>query len=425
MSKHRQRLAIPDTLKLAVAHHKSGQLQEAEALYQQTLRKEPNQPSALHMLGVLAHQRGNHEVAVRFANKALGVLPTYAQAFNTMGLALRELGDLNGAAINFQKALTLKSDYAEARCNIGMIQLLTGDFTQGWNNYAWRKKIQGNSVLQANYKQPAWDGVELKNKTIFLYCEQGLGDAIQFVRYVPLLNLMGAKVILESPKQLFQLFKEIDFSGKLICLGDTPPRFDYYASIVDLPQLLRRSFRDLPVWKPYLQAKQDIKKKWEQLLKFGSELKVGFVWAGNPQHPYDGKRTIDAHLFMPLLQIPDISLYSLQVGRNDESKTTFGNQITHVGHLISDFSDTAAVISKLNLIITVDTAVAHLSGALGCATMTLLPAVPDWRWLLGRDDTPWYPTMKLIRQPKPNDWRTVLNIVHEEVLRLKDQRNCI
>jgi len=411
-------LAIQQAMDVGTQHHQAGRLAQAETIYQQILETKPDQPTATHMLGVVAHQSGKNELAVRLISRSLKKLPNLPEAHNNKGLALRELGRLEDAGASFRTALDLKHDFAEAHYNLGMLQLLTGNFLDGWENYAWRWKMPQHFHSKTYDKRPVWDGSPIGGKTILIYPEQGLGDTIQFVRYVQLLSELGARVILETPEQLLGLFKHIGNTVKLVGPGERAPSFDYHVSLLDIPRLVNTSLDNIPSYSSYLKSQPDIVKKIENCLHFPDQFRLGIVWAGSPTHQYDKNRSIDATLFKPLVAIPGICVYSLQVGRRGEAVKTFGEEIIDTAPFLNDFSDTAAVITKLDLMVTVDTAVAHIAAALGCQTRTLLPFVPDWRWLLKRNDTPWYPSMSLARQTKSNDWKTVISRVRQEIIEL-------
>ena len=414
MSKQKT-LTIQQVIDLAVQHHNEGRLPQAEIIYQQILQSNPNHPIALHLLGVIALQMGKNDKAVNLIERALDVEPDLAEAHNNIGIALRELGRLEEARMRFCTALKLKTDYAEAHYNLGMLQLLEGDFARGWVNYAWRRKIPKYHFQKNDYKKPFWDGSRLKGRTIFVYPEQGLGDSIQFVRYLPTLASLGARVLLGVPSELLRLFQNMKSPIEIIKPNDPIPEFDYHTSLLDLPRLLNTSLETIPSYKSYLRAPSDLTNIWADRLGPRTAFRLGIVWAGNPKHKHDRDRSIEATLMRPLVEITGISIFSLQVGRGGEASEIFGDKVVDIAPILNDFADTAAALSNLDLIVTVDTAVAHLAGALGCRTRTLLPFIPDWRWLLERNDSPWYPSMQLLRQPQRNDWQTILDQVHTEL----------
>ena len=298
-----------------------------------------------------------------------------------------------------------------------MLQLLTGDFPRGWKNYSWRRKTKQYRFRPRDYEKPSWNGGELKGKTIFVYPEQGLGDTIQFVRYLPLLKQHGCRVVFETPKSLTRLFATVGIADQLIEPGETPPTIDCHAALLDLPQLLNTTLETIPSYYSYLSAPSDLKKEWANRLGPRKKFRLGIVWAGRSAHKNDRNRSIEAFLFQPLTKIRGVSVYSLQVGRNGEAAKIFADTVTDIAPFLNDFADTAAAVSNLDLVVSVDTSVAHIAGALGWPIWTLLPFVPDWRWLLERDDSPWYPTMQLFRQSERNDWKTVIERLRTELIK--------
>lgn len=414
-------LTIQEAIDLAVQHHNEDRLPQAEAIYRQILQDNPQHPVALHLLGVIALQIGKYDTAVNLIRKALDVQPDLVEAHNNIGIALRELGMLAAAGNQFTTALQLKPNYAEAHYNLGMLQLLNGNFRQGWENYAWRRSIPKYRFRNVEYKEPFWDGGQLNGRTLFVYPEQGLGDSIQFIRYLPALTSLGARVLLETPPELLRLFQNIPLPIEIVLPGDPIGQFDCHTSLLDLPRLLDTSLETIPSYKSYLQAPSELIKTWADRIGPRTVFRLGIVWAGNQKHMHDHSRSFEATLIKPLVEMTGISVFSLQVGRTGEALDVFGSKVTDLAPFLTDFADTAAVLSNLDLIVTVDTAVAHLAGAIGCQTKTLLPFVPDWRWLLERNDSPWYPSMQLLRQSERNDWKTVIDQVQTE---LSANSNC-
>jgi len=399
----------------AVQQHTAGHLSQAQTLYQQILQRNPDQPVALHLLGVIAHQTGDNDKAVNLITRALELAPNLVEAHNNIGIVLRELGRLNEARVRFANALDLRPDYAEARYNLGMLQLLEGDFVHGWENYAWRHKMDQYNFAKINYRKPTWDGEALKDRTILVHPEQGLGDSIQFVRYVPTIATLAAQVLLEVPTELVRLFQHIKPPIQIIQPNTQIPEFDYQTSLLDLPRLLNTSLETIPTYHPYLQAPPALVNPWKERIGHPNTFRLGIVWAGNPKHRHDRDRSIDARLFRSLIGIPGITVFSLQIGRDGEAAQIFGGKVIDIAPLLCDFADTAAALNNMDLVVTVDTAVAHLAGALGRPTRILLPFVPDWRWLLERNNSPWYPTVQLLRQKQRGDWKTAVDKIRTEL----------
>ena len=261
-----------------------------------------------------------------------------------------------------------------------------------------------------------WDGSALDGKTILVYPEQGVGDTIQFARYLPLVEALGGRVIFEVPKTLDRLFKGSRFAEISVAAEKTPPPFDCHAPLLDLPRLLNTTLQTIPVCDSYLETPPELREVWADRIGPGENIRVGIVWAGNPKHANDRNRSIEGALFRPLTEISGVSTYSLQVGRDGESTKIIGDRATDIAPFLTDFAETAAAMRNLDLIVTADTSVAHLAGTLGTPVWTLLPYIPDWRWLLEREDSPWYPSMRLFRQSAIGDWAGVFENV-EKALR--------
>ena len=395
-----------------------GTLDEAVASYYRALAIKPDYAVAHYNLGNALRESGMPDEAAASYDKALALNSEHVDAHNNLGLALQDLGKLDEAAAGFHKALAINPDDADARFNLGILQLLMGDFQNGWQNYDSRWRRKDSSFRPRDYLEPLWDGHALDGKTIFIYWEQGLGDAIQFARTMPLLAARGGRVVFQVQEALLRLFQGSGLAENLIGPDESPPPFDCHASLLDLPRLLNTSLETIPGGPPYLKAPPQHEEEWAERLRPDKRLRLGIAWAGSLGHKNDRNRSVEASLFQPLTEIPGVSVYSLQVGGGDEAEQVFGNTVTDLAPSLTDFADTAAAISNLDLIVSVDTAVAHLAGALGRPVWTLLPFMPDWRWLLDRDDSPWYPTMRLFRQQKRGDWQGVFERV---VQALRDQ----
>ena len=323
--------------------------------------------------------------------------------------ALQEKGRLKESIEAYYQAIHLQPDHAESHVNLGIIFLLKGNFLQGWKEYEWRWKCNDPQTDRRHFVQPAWNGSSLNGKTIFLYAEQGFGDTIQFIRYVNMLAVYEVDIIVECQPELLKLFENIDAITELIVSRESQPDFDVHASLLSLPGILGTGIESIPSEVPYLFPKSSP----FVCLSSNSKLKVGIVWAGNLKHPNDSNRSIDLHQFSVLFDIGDCEFYSLQIGaeRDDIIAYNYSGTIIDLGINFTDFFDTATAILELDLVISVDTAVAHLTGALGKQVWTLLPYMSDWRWMLDREDTPWYPSMRLFRQSETRDWSGVFDQV--------------
>ena len=392
---------------LAVAYKQLGEFEAAISCYQRALKLKPNQPKTLNNLGNTYLRLGDWDSALPHLQQAIALKPDYGIAYHNLGKLFLEKVQLEEARKCFNQALNLNPHHGEAHFGLAFIELLQGNFPQGWQEYEWRKQLPGFSPLAL--PKPLWDGSSLQGKTIFLYGEQGLGDTIQFIRYAALLQDSGARVMLGCNPSLARLFASIPAIEQVIVPGDVLPHFDCHASVMSLPYLWGTTLDNIPNNVPYLSPPSP------HLPISPSPhlpaLKVGIVWAGNPDNERDRQRSCPFSHFLKLLEVEGVAFYSLQKGKAGEdfrkSTEELELPIIDLSEEIEDFGDTAAIISQLDLVITVDTAVAHLAGAMGKPVWVLLSYLPDWRWLLEREDSPWYPTMRLFRQSKLNDWEGV------------------
>ncbi|MBO1349106.1 MAG: tetratricopeptide repeat protein [Hormoscilla sp. GUM202] len=369
-----------------------------------------------NQLGNCYQRWGNLAEAIACYQKAIALKPDFADAYSNLGVALQEQLKLQEAMSYFRHAIALKPDQAETHLNLGMCLLSLQDFQQGFVEYEWRWRLKAQPPTPEQILgKPLWDGSPLAGKTILLHTEQGYGDAIQFVRYAPLVAQRGAgKVILETNRALRRLFTTAPGVQEVVVKGEPLPAFDLQVPLMSLPRILGTTIETIPARIPYLYAEEKDAEgavKYSELLRTEGEVKVGIVWAAKSHTA--SKRSCPVSLFLELSQIPWVSLYSLQKEHTD---ILDGAPIQDLRELLHDFADTAAVISQLDLVISVDTAVAHLAGALGKPVWVLLPFSPDWRWLLDRSSSPWYPTMRLFRQQQPGDWSELFARVKSALL---------
>jgi thioredoxin-like negative regulator of GroEL len=425
---------IADALAIAIEHHQAGRLAHAEQMYRQILKQQPNNVQALHRLGVIASQVGKHEKAIPFYQKVLALVPNFAEAhFNlasalhnqdkieeaiahyqqgltlnpnypevhlNLGAALKSQGRLEEAIAHYQQALTLNPNYPKAHYNLAEALLQHGDLSQGFTEYEWRWQLP--HCPPRRFLQPLWDGSNLQGRRILLHAEQGLGDTIQFIRYAPLVAQQGGYVIVECQTPLLRLLATVPGINQLVAQGAALPQFDVHLPLLSLPHLLGTTLETIPAQIPYLSPPEshDFRLEAPQ----GTRLKVGIVWAGSPENPNNRHRSLDLDYFLKLLDVPGVAFYSLQKEPGAADLARLGDQQGRVQDLsdrVHDFADTAAAVAQLDLVITVDTSVAHLVGALGKPAWVLLAYDPDWRWLLGREDSPWYPSLRLFRQEYP------------------------
>ena len=358
-----------------------------------------------------------YDDAVKAYSKAIQLKPNYAEAYNNRGVIYKELSQMNLALKDLKKAISLKPDYPEANSTMGVTLLLTGNFSKGWEQYEWRWKDLSDPSVIRSFKQPLWDGKKsLKDKSILLYSEQGLGDTIQFSRYILLIKALGAKVILETHKELLNIVGSIDSNITIILMGQTLPHFDFQCPLLSLPLKFGTGLKNIPSPNRYIWADKRIVPKWKK--KIGSQKKplIGLAWEGNPLHKNDYNRSILLAELIPHLP-KKYEYIGLQKDIRESNLKTL-KRSSMIDNLIDNnvsMDDTAAIIENLDIVISVDTSVAHLSASMGKPTWILLPFVPDWRWLLNRNDSPWYKSVKLFRQEKRGNWELVFKDLNKKL----------
>jgi tetratricopeptide (TPR) repeat protein len=398
-----------------IFHHMK-RFEDAVASYDKALAAAPNHFDALNNRGNSLKELKRHDEAIANYERALTLRPEDASALNNYGITLKEMRRFTDALASFERAQAARPDYAEAHLGEAELRLLTGDFSRGWGKYEWRWKVamQRARDLNRDFHQPLWLGASaIEGKTILVPCEQGFGSTIQFCRYVPLLVERGARVILQVQKPLQELMTSLAGASQVIARDEARPDFDIHCPLLSLPLAFATSLETIPARVPYLATSKAHLKKWTQRLPKPSGPRIGLGWAGNPNFKSDFSRSIGLPPMLPLLARTDLHFFGLQKDlREGDREILRGNPlITHLGDEIETFSDTAAIISLLDLVISSDTSIVHLACALGKPVWILLPFVPDWRWLLDRDDSPWYPTARLFRQTETREWQGVIRRV--------------
>ena len=388
-----------------------GRDRDAAERFRRAVALEPRHTEALNNLGLAQAVLGETEDAVRRFRRVLEISPDRVEALYNLGNVLTGLHRFDEAATAFETAIRIDPDFAGAHVHLAFVRLLTGDFERGWAELEWRWRAKGFPDPLRRFRRPRWDGAPLAGRTILMVAEQGLGDTIQFARYGPLLARRGGRVVLESPPELVRLLRTLPGDVEVVARGDDPPRFDCYAALMSLPGLMGTTLETVPAEVPYLEAEPELALAWrrrlEAIVPAGDAVRVGVCWKGSPDNPRDRERSLGLDRLEPILRLPGIHGFGLQVGsgRHEVATPPPGVAFTDLSDDLAagpdSFVDTAAAITALDLVITVDTAVAHLAGALGRPVWILLPYAPDWRWALGRDDSPWYPTARLFRQPAP------------------------
>ena len=370
-----------------------GRFSQATEAAEKAVQLDPTEPSAWLANGNAL--RGLHALgqAVDVFRRGVEVAPADGQLKVSLANTTRELGHVPEAIRLLREAVRAHPDFAEAHRDLAHALLLNGDYREGWAENRWRWDTESLHNAKRHQAIPEWKGQPLTGKRILGWDEQGFGDAIQFVRFVPWLAEMGAEVVLETQPQLVRLFETVNGVAEVIPRGGALPPVDYQVSLLDLGGVFCSDPTSIPNATPYLHVGK------ESRFAAADRMRVGLCWAGNPSHDNDRNRSMDFELLKPLLELPRIDFVSLQVGQGAGEaglKETLGNPV--------DFLETARLVTTLDLVITIDSSVAHLAGALGQAAWVLLPYGPDWRWMLGRDDSPWYPDATLFRQANPGDW---------------------
>ena len=452
-------------LQLGIELAKAGEVDEAMKLFGEALDIVPGNPVVNYNCGLAQQQAGSIEAAVISYRAAIGVLPEFAEArinlsyalkllgrfsealqaaegaiqldgnepsaWLAKGNALRSLHALGQAAEAFQTGVELAPtngelklslantkrelgqvpeairllrevstehpEFAESHRDLAHALLLNGEYLEGWHTNRWRWSTRSLRGGKRHQSITEWTGQPLTGKRILLWDEQGFGDAIQFVRFVPWVAEMGAEVLLEVQPGLVRLFETVEGVSAVFARDGTLPRVDYQASLLDLGDVFCTELSAIPNATAYLHVERSVEKL------DGDRPKVGLCWAGNPNHDNDRNRSIDLKLLEPLLNLPGIDFFSLQIG-SQAGETVSASKLQKLPGELGDFLDTARFVVALDIVITVDSSIVHLAGALGQAVWVLLPYAPDWRWLLGREDSPWYPSASLFRQSQPGDW---------------------
>ena len=398
---------------LGVAHHAAGRSAQAVEYHRRAIQLQPKVSSYYNNLANALRGMDRPDEAIREIQTALEFEPASAILRHQLGNAWREAGRLEESVAAFDELLRAEPGMVEAQIDRALSLLLMGDLVRGWEGYEWRWRLKGNPPART-FAQPAWQGEEVKGLRMMVYAEQGAGDSIQFARYVPELACRGARVIFECPAPLVRLFGSLQGVDQVIAKGDALPAFDRHCALMSLARCFKTTLDAIPAPVPYLSSPGKTPELPGRAGANPGDLKIGLAWAGNPTHQNDRHRSISLKGLQPLLAQAGATFYSLQVPP-DPALAALAPAVVDLSPLIRDYADTAALVSQLDLVIAVDTSVAHLAGALACPCWLLLPYAPDWRWLLGRADSPWYPTLRLFRQPRPGDWAAVVNQVAGEL----------
>ena len=382
----------------------------AAACYDRAIELGLREANTYYSLGNACHQLGQPERAVRLFQAATALNPQDTASWNNLGKCWQDLNRLEESLAAYDRALALDPHYTLARYGRALSLLTAGRWAEGFREY---NQSRSHGIKPRQFPQPAWQGEPIPGQTLFLHAEQGFGDAIQYARFLPAARALAGTVILECRPELKPLFTHSSIADTVIAFGEPIPAFDFWASQVSLPGILGVSPTTIPNCVPYLKTPSNHAPQ----MATGRKLKVGLAWAGNPSHHNDAARSARLSDFLPLLAVPDATFYSLQcpVPEGDEADFRSLSGVMDLGQGFHEFLATAAAVTEMDLVITVDTAIAHLAGALAKPVWTLLPLAPDWRWMLEREDTPWYPTMRLFRQTRRSEWGPVMLRAAEEL----------
>jgi Tetratricopeptide repeat len=442
-------------LALAGEYEAAGRLDEAEVLLNRLLAENSDRPRVLHLLGIVSFRKGRMTEAVELVERAIALTPNAALFHRNLCEMYRKMRRDDAALLAGLRAIELDPKDPHARHNLGVVHyhrlepdeaiacaeaalaidpdmpgahfgvaeasLLTGDFARGWEEYEWRFKLGTAAPLMPNTDRPQWDGAPLPDSnTLLLIADQGYGDVIQFSRYIPWAAERCSSIAIACSRELQPAIAQLHAFAKIFDHWDDKPEFAAWLPLSGLPRLAGTRLDTIPASVPYLRADPAKTAEWaERLATLSPESygRIGIVWAGRPTHTNDDNRSVALSAFAPLAKLPDTTLVSLQKGATQSHIGTYWGRapLINLGPEIHDFADTMAVLESLDLLVTVDTSVAHLAGAMGKPVWIMLPYAPDWRWLLGRNDSPWYPTARLFRQSASRDWQPVMAAIADEL----------
>jgi tetratricopeptide (TPR) repeat protein len=425
---YRRALALkpdyPDALNnLGMIYQDRGAFEESASLHRAALAARPDHPDALNNLGTCLLYQGAFSDSAALFKKALAFQPAHSEALNNLGNALKNSGELSEAIATYERAIALKPDHPDYRNNRAMALLAAGRFDEGWPAFEWRWKTGQFADAGQDMSRPQWRGEAAPGRVLLVRAEQGFGDTLQFCRYAPLAAALGMRVVLEVQPALVRLMGPVAGVERVIAQGEPLPDFDFYCAMMSLPAAFNTRLETIPADIPYLSVDPESVKTRQKRLRdvAGKDIKVGLAWAGSSRLnspdliAADRRRSIDARALAGLIEIAGVRFFSLQKG-GPPAPREFG--LVDLMDECGDFFDTAALVANLDLIISVDTAIVHLAGALGRPVWLLNRFDTCWRWLRGRDDSPWYPTLRLFRQPSPGDWESVVLTVGNELRKI-------
>jgi Flp pilus assembly protein TadD/ADP-heptose:LPS heptosyltransferase len=393
--------------------------EEAEKAARKALELNPDRADAHHNLGIALARQFLESEAITHLERAIALDPGNPKVYCDLAATINDLGELDRAMRLYQTALEINPDLPIARFGLGILQLTRGDFSNGWVNYEARKSAPELHIKYRKPLAPTWNGESLQDKRLLLYSEQGFGDMLQFLSFLPRLVKAGAHIDLELPPELIPLVRESQWPIEFISHTEAEyESYDYEAALMSLPLAFKLQLNDLPLEISYLKPSPIKRAYWLEKFEGRQRPRIGLCWAGSSIHKNDHNRSIASEIFSRMCQDIDADFVSLQKDAYETEREDFlsnGVQLLDWSNEFFNFGETAALASCLDLVVTVDTVIAHLAGALGIKTLTLVPYVPDWRWLEQREVSPWYPSMKLFRQPSLGDWDTVIDQLCNEL----------
>jgi tetratricopeptide (TPR) repeat protein len=405
---------------LGSVFQKKQEYDEAINCYKKAIELKPYFIKAFINIANAFLEKEEFDEAITYFKRAVAIDPNFAGTYYNLGLLFHRTKQFDEALVCYKKTIQLDPNFADAYYSLSLLYLLLGNFQEGWKFFEWRWKLKDS--YQRNFTRPLWDGSDIVGQHILLHAEQGFGDTIQFIRYAPIVAQYGANVIVECQQELVSLFENIEGVQKVIGHSNKIPDFDVHYPLLSLPLVLNTTLENIPAKVPYLSVGSSLKDNWRNIIQNNSSNKrVGIVWSSGLGGLLK-KKSIPLNTLLPIIQTDNITFYSLQKGDAAKQIKSLpeGIRLIDFTEKIHKFADTAALIENLDLVISVDTAVAHLSGALGKPVWTMLPFEPIWQWGLDREDSPWYPTMKLFRQQSRGDWTSVIFSVKDELLKLLD-----
>ena len=410
-----------------VALQKLGQYQKAISSYEKAIQIQPNYTMAYNNLGNLLKELGEHQKAISSYEKAIQIQPNYIMAYNNLGNLLKELGEHQKAISSYEKAIQINPNYADAHYNLGMLLFSMSDFKNGLIQYEWRKKLPQNINNYKNIKGLEWQGENLNNKTILILSEQGIGDIIQFSRYIYLIEKeYSVNIIFKTDKRMAYLFSKSKF--KIIFNEDNIPKYDFYKHLMSLPKIYYEKTKTFPSQINFIPKDKKIALKWKERLNEIKGFKVGINWQGNKAYTSDHLRSIPLNYFNDLFNIEKINFISLQKGfgveqiKNFKHKDKLYDFSKEVDNGKNIFEDTIGILQNIDLVISIDSSLVHLSSTLGIKTFALLHFCPDWRWNLITKEFSWYDNLKIYRQEEINKWDSIFSLLKKDLVAYEQRK---